>query len=601
MDSNSREIRQGMGAIPHKNGTLFRVWAPHASSVFVAGTFNEWSETRHPLVHEAKGYWSVDVSGAKPNDEYRYLVRNGDLALWRIDPYSRAVTNSAGNSIVRKQATRTEKERFRPPPWNEMVIYEMHVGTFTQGRRGEDGDLDDVKRRMEHLVDLGINAIEVMPVTEFAGDRSWGYNPCCPFSIESDYGGPDAFCSLVKAAHANGIAVIVDVVYNHFGPSDLILWQFDGWSENGNGGIYFYNDWRSKTPWGATRPDYGREEVRQYIRDNALSWFEEYDVDGLRWDATAFIRNVEGRNNDPGNDIPEGWSLMQWVNEEVHQRFPGRICIAEDLRNNPALTGDAQSGGAAFDAQWSAAFVHPIREAIIGGDDHARSMGAVRDAICHHYNPDAFERIIYTESHDEVASGKSRIPEEIHAGKADSWESKKRSALGAILVMTSPGIPMLFQGQELLEDRWFHDDDPVDWKRKESFSGMVRLYGDLIGLRRNADGLSGGLRSQNVHVDHVNDEAKIIAFQRWDRGGPRDDVLVVLNMAIHAQHDYRIGFSREGTWKVRFNSDWRGYDPTFGDVGDSEVAAERSPYDGLPASGVLSIGPYSGIILSQDA
>ncbi len=138
--------------------------------------------------------------------------------------------------------------------------------------------------------ELGINAVEVMPVTEFPGDFSWGYNPAHPFAVESIYGGPDAFKRFVKAAHEHGIAVIVDVVYNHFGPSDLDLWQFDGWSENEKGGIYFYNDRRSQTPWGETRPDYGRGEVRQYLRDNALMWLEEYHADGLRWDMIPYIR-----------------------------------------------------------------------------------------------------------------------------------------------------------------------------------------------------------------------------------------------------------------------------------------------------------------------
>jgi 1,4-alpha-glucan branching enzyme len=328
-------------------------------------------------------------------------------------------------------------------------------------------------------------------------------------------------------------------------------------------------------------------------------WFETYGVDGIRWDGTAFVRNTEGKDNDPEHDIPEGWSLMQWVNEQIHGRFPGRISVAEDLRNNPALTADVKNGGAGFDAQWSAAFVHPVRHAIIGGDDRARSVAAVRDAVCHHYNPDAFERIIYTESHDEVANGKARVPEEIHPGQADSWESKKRSTLGAVLVFTSPGIPMLFQGQELLEDRWFHQEDPVDWGRKRPFKGIVRLYRDLIRLRRNLDGLSRGLCAQRVQVHHVNDETKVIAFHRWDRGGPRDDAVMVLNMASRALQDYRVGLPREGVWKVRFNSDWKGYDPAFGDVGGSEVSAEASPADGLPASGKMAVGPYSALILSQ--
>ena len=137
------------------------------------------------------------------------------------------------------------------------MIYELHVGSFTapDGGLGTFASLTD---KLDHLVELGVNAVELMPVMEFAGDRSWGYNPAHLFAVESSYGGPDALKRFVRTCHQRGIAVIIDVVYNHFGPSDLDLWQFDGWSENDKGGIYFYNDWRSSTPWGDARPDYGR-------------------------------------------------------------------------------------------------------------------------------------------------------------------------------------------------------------------------------------------------------------------------------------------------------------------------------------------------------
>ena len=140
----------------------------------------------------------------------------------------------------------------------------------------------------------------------FPGERSWGYNLTNPFAVEASYGGPNAFKRLIDAAHQHGIAIILDVVYNHFGPDNLDLWQYDGWSENNRGGIYFYNDHRAWTPWGENRPDYGRGEVRQYFRDNMLFWLEEYHIDGLRFDSTLFIRNAKGNNNDPESDIAEG-------------------------------------------------------------------------------------------------------------------------------------------------------------------------------------------------------------------------------------------------------------------------------------------------------
>jgi 1,4-alpha-glucan branching enzyme len=160
-----------------------------------------------------------------------------------------------------------------------------------------------------------------MPIAEFPGGYSWGYNPAHPFAVESEYGGPVGLKELVKAAHAKGIAILLDVVYNHFGPTDMDIWQFDGWSENGLGGIYFYNDWRAKTPWGETRPDYGRSEVRQYIFDNALMWLEKYRIDGLRMDMIPYIRNVNADGN-PANGLQEGYSLMQWINSEIKNRFP---------------------------------------------------------------------------------------------------------------------------------------------------------------------------------------------------------------------------------------------------------------------------------------
>src|SRR5262249_21442160 len=280
------------------------------------------------------------------------------------------------------------------------------------------------------------------------------------------------------------------------------------------------------TPWGDTRPDYGRGEVRQYFRDNAIRWLEQRYVDGLRWDATGWIRNVYGQNNSPANDVPNGWGLMQWINGEIGSRQPWKISISEDMQDNEWLTKEVGPGGAGFDSQWDAGFVHPIRTAIITGDDAQRNTYAVRDAIAHRYNNNAFERIVYTESHDEDANGHARVPEEIWPGNADSYFSQKRSTLGATLVFTTPGIPMIFQGQEFLEDRYFNDQVELDWSKTNRHSGIVNLYRDLIHLRRNWFNNTRGLRGQFLNVHHINDTDKVIAFHRWDQGGPGDDVVV---------------------------------------------------------------------------
>jgi 1,4-alpha-glucan branching enzyme len=293
------------------------------------------------------------------------------------------------------------------------------------------------------------------------------------------------------------------------------------------GGIYFYNDWRSTTPWGNTRFDYGRPEVRNYILDNARRWLQQRFADGLRWDATGWIRNVYGNNNDPANDLPDGWSLMQAINDEIKKTQPWKISIAEDMQGNDWLSKDTSAGGAGFDAQWEAQFVHCVRSAIITADDSARDTYAVRDAMAYSYNNDAFQRVVYTESHDEDANGQSRVPEEIWPGNAGSYFSKKRSTLGAALVFTAPGIPMIFQGQEFLESGFFSDQKPLDWTKQQTFSGILAMYRDMIRLRRNWFNNTAGLQGQNLNVFHVSDEAKVIACHRWDQGGQGDDVVVV--------------------------------------------------------------------------
>lgn len=582
-----------MGALPHADGTAFRVWAPNAQAVYVKGEFNDWNDTAHPMQQEQHGCWYADVAAARPGQGYKYRIVNHGAVYERIDPYAREVKNSSAHAVIHDPAFDWEGDDFRLPPYNELVIYELHIGSFNPENDGRPGDFDDVIDKLSYLKRLGINVIQVMPVAEFAGDYSWGYNPANIFAVESAYGGPDAFKRIIREAHKHGIAVVLDVVYNHFGPSDLDLWQFDGWQENGLGGIYFYNDWRAETPWGNTRPDYGRGEVRQYIHDNAMMWLEDFHVDGLRFDMTVYMRSVRGEG---GDDLPDGWSLAQWINRDLRERFPGRISIAEDMRANAWLTKSPGEGGAGFHAQWASNFVHPVRATTAASDDAQRSMQAVRDALAFSYDGDAFRRVVYSESHDEVANGKARVPEEINPDDPDGWHAQKRSTLAACLVFTAPGIPMLFQGQEFLQGEWFRDDVPLDWDNSTTYRGIVRLYRDLIALRLNRDGGSRGLCGQFINVFHLNEHDKVLAFQRWDRHGPGDDVVVVINFGHRAWDHYQIGMPAAGRWTLRFNSDAARYSEEFSDHPSADIEAGSEPMDGLAARADVSIGPYSGLI-----
>ncbi|HJZ91366.1 MAG TPA: alpha-amylase family glycosyl hydrolase [Gemmataceae bacterium] len=599
-------LRPGLGAIPYPGGVTFRVWAPFAPDVFVAGDFNNWDQAATPLASEGNGNWSLDVPGAAIGQKYKFKV-GGQL---RIDPRAARVTNSIGDGIIESPDFPWVVNDFRIPPWNELVVYEMHIGTFPDQPTIPGQMIDAVIQDLWYLQELGINAIEVMPTGEFPQDRSWGYNPAHIFAVESAYGGPAALKRLVDACHARGIAVILDVVYNHFGPNDLSIWQFDGWFQRWlgqeMGGIYFYNDWRAWTKWGEkNRPDYGRDEVRQFIRDNAMRWLEEFRLDGLRFDMTVFIRNVYGHNGDPPDDPNNlagwGWNLMRWVNDEVSRSQPWKITIAEDMQDNPWLTKHTSDGGAGFDSQWDAEFHHRMRDVLIVARDEDRDTGVVRVQIQRAFNGNPLERVIFTESHDEVAAsnGKRRLTVDVTPDDPASWYAKKRTTLGAAVVFTSPGIPMLCQGQEILESIPFGDVNRLDWDKYDRFRGIYTLYRDLARLRRNWFNNTRGLRGPNLHFFHENATDKVVAYHRWENGGPGDDVVVVLNFANRGYSTYTIGLPRPGTWFVRFNSDWSGYSGDFGNWFSYDTTAEWGGRDGLPCHGNVGIGPYTAIILSQ--
>ncbi|QEF99278.1 1,4-alpha-glucan branching enzyme GlgB [Stieleria maiorica] len=587
----------GMGPIILETGVAFRVWAPNADQVSVVGDFNDWNPEANPMDREDGGNWLAVVEHAKPGDQYKYEITSGEHTFQRVDPRVREVTNSVGNGIIHSPDFDWQEDAFAMPPWNELVIYETHIGTFHRGDQSDVGTFKDCVKKFDHLRKLGVNALQIMPIAEFAGDLSWGYNPAHPYAIESAYGGPNGFKTFVREAHKSGFAVILDVVYNHFGPSDLDLWQFDGWSENDKGGIYFYNDYRSKTPWGDTRPDYGRGEVRSYIRDNAMMWLEDYHVDGLRYDMTLFIRSVDASGQ---QEIPEGWGLTQWVNREIHKFKSSAITIAEDLQDNDYLTKSDVEGGAGFSTQWDATFVHPIRDVLTQPDDAARDMNKVCEALNQAYNQDAFQRVVYTESHDEVANGKSRIPSEVDQSNTDAWHAQKRATLGLALVLTAPGIPMLFQGQEFLEDGWFQDNEELDWQQADDHAGIVKLTAKLIRLRRNLEGTTKGLTGREIDIYHVNHEGKVIVFKRSFEGGPADDCIVIANFANRHYSHYDFGLPAGGKWHRRCSSDRRQWSADFGENASGDIEAIDTPHDEMPKRGRIELPPYTVLIYSQD-
>ncbi len=547
------------------------------------------------MASEGDGYWSVFVRGARPGQEYKYVITNGANTYVRNDPRALHFTTTSGNSVIASTSFDWGDDAFVPPPVERQVIYELHVGTFNRPDAATGGTFQGVVDKLDYLQKLGVNMVEVMPVSSMLMDRGWGYAIDYLYAIESLYGGRYGFLQFVRAAHARGIGVIVDVVYNHFGPDEkLDLWQFDGWqSGTPNGGIYFYNDWRAETPWGNTRPDFGRVEVQQYILDNVRMWLHDCRVDGLRVDSTIYIRNAKGLNNNVATDLPDGWLLMQKINSLARKINPAALMIGEDVADNEYITRPVSDGGAGFGAQWELGLPHALRAALKSDDPARIDLTELCGELVRRYNADAFQRIIYTDSHDSAANGASRLSETIAPGKSDGLFACKQSLLAAALLLTMPGIPMLFQGQECMVGGSFNDWEAVDWRLAERHAGIVTAYQHLIALRRNMHAVSNGLTGQGMNLMHVDQDNKVIAYHRWNTGGACDDVVVIVNFADRHHAEYILGMPRNGAWKIRFNSTWEGYGSDFGAIEVPEVIVENG-------AGTLVLPPSSALILSQD-
>ena len=569
--AGAQSIRPGWGSTPYADaggtGVTFRVWAPGAASASVAGSFNGWNSGANPLVLESamSGVWSVDVAAARTNDNYKFVFNGSD---WRTDPRGRIVNAADHDNSVVVFTNAFDWGGLEPgiPNAHNLVIYEAHVGTFP----GATGTFAAFSNRLDYLAELGVTGIELMPINEFPSATSWGYNPSYPFAVEYNYGTPDALRRLVRAGHQRGVSFLLDVVHNHWDGGSA-LWKFDGTEP----GPYFYSSDPYIWTWWGPRPDYGRSEVREYINDTFRMWMDEYRISGFRWDAPNHIIYTTN-----GVFIPDGLLMTTNALSMMAAEHTGILNIAEDTKE---ISG--------FDCHWDLSFAGEIKNVLVQGEDSNRDMAAVARNVA-----GTPGRIIFTESHDTTGdlNGGARLPTAIHGSDPAGYYARKRSQLGQALVMTSPGIPMIFQGQEVLETNQFSDTRPMDWARTNSQAGNWRLYQDLIRLRRNLDGVSEGLTGDAVSVYQVDNVNKLVAYSRRNGGETSAAVVVVANFANTVRSNFPVRFPAAGTWYALFNSDSADYAADYGGVGSFEVAAA-----GEPPAGLVDIGPYSALIFSQ--
>jgi maltooligosyltrehalose trehalohydrolase len=436
-----------------------RVWAPTASRVEV-----EVRGARRPMAQEPGGWWSAGDDSPRPGDDYAIALDGGRALPDPRSPWQPHGVHGPSRAVDH-DAFPWQHRSFRAPPLASAAIYELHVGTFTPA-----GTFDGAIERLDHLVDLGISHVELMPVAAFPGTRGWGYDGVDLFAPQHAYGGPDGLKRFVDACHGRGLAVLLDVVYNHLGPSGNYLSQF---------GPYFTE--RYRTPWGpaVNFDDRGSDEVRRFVIDDALSWLRDYRIDGLRLDAVHAIFDASATH------ILE--ELAGEVEALATRLERPLVLIAESDLNDPRLVRSREAGGYGMDAQWSDDFHHALHVALTGERD-----GYYADFHGLHDVATALERVfVYAGRHaphrgrrhgrSPVGLPASRfvgflqnhdqIGNRAQGDRMSQLVSVRRLHVGAALVLTAPFVPMLFQGEEWGASSpflYFTDHDDPDLARAVS-------------------------------------------------------------------------------------------------------------------------------------
>jgi 1,4-alpha-glucan branching enzyme len=627
-----------MGANLVSGGATFRLWAPRAEEVYICGDFNQWTRnTSSLLVKNADGRWTGFVPGAMDGHKYKFWILGAGTEGFKRDPYARDLTTSWPNPdcILRSAGTFPWQDwSWRTPEFRDLIIYQFHVGTwYGPNREGRVAKFLDVLDRIEYLSDLAVNAVEPLPIVEYSTPRSLGYNGSDLFSPEMDYEvegaeldryldvanrllaqkgksplersvlaiGINQLKAMVDICHHYGIAVIFDVVYNHASGDvksqpESIYFLDRASGTDPNDSLYF-------TDQDHTGPVFAfwNQDVRQFLIDNAKFFIDEYHVDGFRYDQVTVIDK---------QNVGSGWLFCQHLNATLEHQDPSAINIAEYWGPEPAVVRGRHEGGAGFHANWHDGLRTAIRgviaQASAGNNAYVDWQPVVNQLRAPGF-PDAWRAVQYVESHDEVYRDRNpRIPAlAVGGGNTRTWHATSRSRVATALILTAPGVPMLFMGQEIYEDKRWADDVPnhrgtlVYWEGLATDKSMIdfhRFTRELVWLRRRHP----ALRGEGVRTLSMENVPRVLVFQRWVEGFGRD-VVVVASLNESTLYGYQIPMPAPGTWIEVFNSDvyenW--VNPATAGNGGS-IQAGGPGLNGLPQSAYVTIPANSVIVFARD-
>ncbi len=589
-----------------KNGVVFRVWAPTARSVSVAGDFNNWNNEANYMYNIGYGVWEVFVEGVKQFCTYKYCIESeyGDR-LMKADPYAfHAQTRPGQASVVYdiESYSWNDSEWFNKRKENNissspMNIYEIHAGSW---RKYPDGNFFNYQKLADELIpylkEMHYTHVQLMPIMEYPYDGSWGFQTTGYYAPTSRYGTPSDFMAFVDRLHGEGIGVILDWVPSNFPTDDFGLARFDG------SPLYESNDPKTskRDSWGTCLFNYARFEVTSFLVSCAMFWLDKYHIDGLRIGALSSMLyldygKTEGEwepNKFGGKENLDAVDFVKRLNTAVHMYHPDVMMFAEENTSWPKLTHKIEDGGLGFDFKWNMGWMNDML--------HYMSLNSMwrpfnHDSLTFSFYYAFSEKFLLPISHDEVSHGKGSLIKQM-PGKYDEQFAGVRAFI--TYMYAHPGKKLVFMGTEIGQfDEWNHE-EAIQWdllefekhkKLRTFFKELNKFYLDCKPLYE-LDTVWKGFDWIH-HDDYTN---SVIAFKRTDKNG--DEIVSVCNFQPIRRDEYCIGVPKYGLYDEVFNSDEERFGGS-GVVNGNNIKTEVMKIHGFDQGLSLTLPPLSVIYL----